>query len=194
MISFDVTNPALLHFLLLAFTAALFILPGLLIVLVLYKGRSWEEVVLRGPGVGFATAIVLAFALSYFHLALFLFAWMVLSVVLLLLVRKSSVQRPTWASLDVYNAWLIVLLGIVLTVRLAATRWEVLPLGWDSSFHLILAKKILLTHGMISDWLPFENARLNYPVGSHVLLAEFSFLTGLPIHTVFKFFSRCLAR
>ena len=39
---------------------------------------------------------------------------------------------------------------------------------------------------MIYDWEPFENTSLNYPVGSHFLIAVLATLTQLPLHTVFK--------
>jgi hypothetical protein len=176
-----------LHVLILICTTLLFVIPGLLIIALLYEGRSWQEIFLRGPSVGFAAAIFLAFALSYIDLALFWFTWASISLALLVSVGRRQLRRPSLASLDVHTGWLIILLCLVMVTRLAPAHWQLMPPGWDSSFHLLLAKKILLTHGMIFDWQPFETSRLNYPVGGHVLLAQFALLTGLPIHTVFKF-------
>jgi len=45
----------------------------------------------------------------------------------------------------------------------------------------------LLTHRMIVDWMPFEPVSLNYPVGSHILMADLALLTGIPLHVIFKF-------
>ncbi len=36
-----------------------------------------------------------------------------------------------------------VVIALVLVTRLLPTQWHVLPPGWDSTFHLLLAKKIL---------------------------------------------------
>ena len=46
-----------------------------------------------------------------------------------------------------------------------------LPCGWDPSFHAILAGKILKEGALSTSWQPFENIPMNYPQGSHVLIA-----------------------
>ena len=46
-----------------------------------------------------------------------------------------------------------------------------LPCGWDPAFHALLAGKILKEGVLSSSWLPFENISMNYPQGSHVLIA-----------------------
>jgi hypothetical protein len=40
---------------------------------------------------------------------------------------------------------------------------------------------------MIVDWTPFEDIHLNYPIGSHVLVAVLALATRLPVHTVFNY-------
>ncbi|MEW9805688.1 hypothetical protein ABUE31_06820 [Mesorhizobium sp. ZMM04-5] len=159
----------------------------MLVVALLSRGRSYEEILLRGPAVGFAAAVYLALVSSYLHLALFWAAWPMLALALFLIVWRIPLRLPWPARLDVVGCWLVIVIALVLVTRLLPTQWHVLPPGWDSTFHLLLAKKILTAQGMIYDWLPFEAAGLNYPVGSHLLIAEFSLATGLPPHTVFKF-------
>ena len=63
-----------------------------------------------------------------------------------------------------------------------------LPPGWDPSFHLLLAGKIQQTDAVISDWRPFADISLNYPIGSHVALVALANLSGLPLHAVFRLF------
>ena len=46
-----------------------------------------------------------------------------------------------------------------------------LPCGWDPAFHAILAGKILKEGTLSTTWMPFENIPMNYPQGSHVLIA-----------------------
>ena len=46
-----------------------------------------------------------------------------------------------------------------------------LPCGWDPAFHAILAGKIIKYGTLSTTWLPFENITMNYPQGSHVLIA-----------------------
>jgi hypothetical protein len=164
-----------------------FIVPGFLLILVVYRGRSWEEAVIRAPSFGFAAGVYVAFTLSYIQLALFWYAWALIALALALMLWRRQFKLPGFALPDLYGRWLFIVVGLVLVTRLAPTFWQLLPPGWDPSFHLLLAKKMILAGGMIFDWQPFELSKLNYPVGSHVLLAELNLLTGVPLHTIFKF-------
>src|SRR5204863_5520077 len=56
----------------------------------------------------------------------------------------------------------------------------------DPSFHTLIAQKILNSGTIPTDWLPFETVKLNYPVGSHILIAETARLTRIPVYIVFK--------
>ena len=82
------------------------------------------------------------------------------------------------------------LLGIVLLVvaisRYAPSVQTDLPLGWDPTFHLLLAGKIQQTNRVIDDWRPYADLTLNYPIGPHILLAALSDVSHLPLHAVFR--------
>jgi hypothetical protein len=50
----------------------------------------------------------------------------------------------------------------------------------------LIAQNILDSGTIAGDWLPFEPIKVNYPLGTHFLLAETARFTGLPVHVVFK--------
>ena len=60
------------------------------------------------------------------------------------------------------------------------------PWGWDPAFHSILAQKILNSHTLSRDWLPFEKIALHYSQGSHVLIAILSAWSGQGVHQTFQ--------
>jgi hypothetical protein len=84
------------------------------------------------------------------------------------------------------NAGWAALLPLVFISRSIPLFFSDVPLGYDPSFHTLIAQKILDSGTIPSDWLPFEPVKLNYPVGSHLLLAEAARFTGVPVHVVFK--------
>lgn len=85
----------------------------------------------------------------------------------------------------------LVLLAAIILIAGAARFWPLLirefPLGWDPSFHLIIAGKIARQQALVVDWLPFKDIRLNYPIGSHELVALLAQVTGMPLHRAFGF-------
>ncbi|MBN2373078.1 hypothetical protein JXL19_04760 [bacterium] len=62
-----------------------------------------------------------------------------------------------------------------------------IPQGVDPTFNCVLAKKIFLTRGMIFNWEPFENIKVNYPLGSHILVAILSCVSCISIHNTYRF-------
>jgi hypothetical protein len=84
------------------------------------------------------------------------------------------------------HAGLVLLLMLIVVLQTHSVRQQSVPPGFDPSFHLLLAKKIALSDGIIRDWQPFENAALNYPLGSHFLIALFARFSGLPLPRVFQ--------
>lgn len=59
------------------------------------------------------------------------------------------------------------------------------PLGWDATFHLLIAKSSLATGKIPQTWQPYERFALNYPWGSHLLIANISIVSGAQLHTIF---------
>jgi hypothetical protein len=138
-----------------------------------------------GVSAGLALAVLIAFYVSRFRLSLFWPVWMGVVALILLFDRLRS-PRPQSPARDRTQWWLALLLALVAASRFAPTFLRDIPLGWDPSFHSLLAKKLLLTDKLFYDWTPFETAALNYPLGSHLLIAVLSRLTSIPLHRVFQ--------
>ncbi len=140
--------------------------------------------VISGAVLGLATVVLVAFFSARVDMRLTPVALVLLAgAVAFAVLRRPSVP----ASVDRTAA---ALLGAVL-VAVFVSRWlpttrHTFPPGWDPSFHLLLARKVQLAHALVTDWRPFEDIALNYPLGSHVLLAALSDATGLELHVVFK--------
>lgn len=138
-----------------------------------------------GATAGLALAVLIAFYVSLFRLSLFWPLWMGIVALILLFDRLRSPRRQSLAR-DRTEWWLALLLALVAVSRFAPTFFRDIPLGWDPSFHLLLAKKLLLTDKLFYDWTPFDNVSLNYPLGSHLLIVVLSRLTSIPLHRVFQ--------
>jgi hypothetical protein len=60
------------------------------------------------------------------------------------------------------------------------------PRGHDPVFHSILTRKLLQEGRLVRDWKPYERVPVNYPQGSHLLLALTCQTAGLEPHTAFQ--------
>jgi hypothetical protein len=174
---------------LLRFAGALAVLtlPGVLALGLLAPAAS---VLLRwviGATAGLAAAVFLAFVLAYVKLALFYPAWAIVAGSLLVASWLHRKPRPAFFARPAGAVLILaIVLAIVAATRFGVTLGDELPPGWDSSFHLILAKKLALSGRMIFDWEPFENIALNYPLGSHVLVTIVAAIARIPLHAAFK--------
>ena len=146
------------------------------------------------PGeLGFGMAFTLAFLLGggYFlaqfhlwHLTIFLPFAIFLFALGDILYRKNFWQKKAagWKNtldaairnnkldLPEKTIYLLMIAAAFLFLWFLACEKE-LPCGWDPSFHAILAGKILKTGTLSTSWQPFENIPMNYPQGSHILIA-----------------------
>jgi hypothetical protein len=61
-----------------------------------------------------------------------------------------------------------------------------LPIGWDAYFHMTISESILARGRAVHDWMPYENIPLNYPIGSHLLLALTQWISGVRPHQFFE--------
>ncbi|HUB26377.1 MAG TPA: hypothetical protein VL992_13195 [Tepidisphaeraceae bacterium] len=159
------------------------IFPGIFLCRANRMGSNWLETVIHGSCLGLALAVYLASLISHFDLRWFYAVWACVAILSLILNLR---RKPRPAETKPVNRWLILVLLIVAASRYAIALPQELPDGWDPSFHCLLARKIQIAHHAISDWTPFESVALNYPTGSHTLVAVLSTITGLPVHTIFK--------
>jgi hypothetical protein len=162
------------------FGALILLLPGVLLAGALGLGKDRLERATFGSCLGLALAVYIASAISQFNLHWFYPAWIIVAGLAVVQFRRQKTPP--------IDPWMILILLIVAATRYAIALPQTLPMGWDPTFHLILARKIQLTQHAIFDWSPFEPAALNYPTGSHTILVVLSALSGLPLHTVFKDF------
>ena len=93
------------------------------------------------------------------------------------LVRHKGAAQPSMLPL----AGLIL---VIAAVRLAPLAVQQIPMGWDSSFHSLLASATV-TRGRLPGWAPYERMPINYPYGAHTFIAEISLLTGVAPDRVF---------
>jgi hypothetical protein len=85
------------------------------------------------------------------------------------------------------KSWFVflpLLAGVLL--QLYAVQFSELPHGVDSSFHCVVAQRLVDVGHVTRDLWPLEDVKLNYPVGSHLWVAVASRWTGLRIHEVFS--------
>jgi hypothetical protein len=165
---------------------SIFAVPGVFAVSRLFPQKSIVERWILGSTMGLAAAVYLAFSLAYFNLAFFYPAWLVAALVSVRAWLQQRTHIPLFEK-PRGNAWmLVVVLLLVATTRFGISLLHDLPPGFDPSFHLILVKKLATTGKMVFDWKPFEDISLNYPLGSHVLVAVIAQIAHLPLHTIFK--------
>jgi hypothetical protein len=164
----------------------LVLIPGICLARFFSLGNNLLERCTNGSSIGLGLAVYLASAASHIDLRLFYPLWACIGVIAIGACIKSFSRRA--ASIDsAAQIWMLVVLSFVALTRFALALPQVLPPGGlDPTFHLLLIKKIQLSHHSIDDWLPFADMKLNYPTGSHVLVVVLAAFSGLPLHTAFK--------
>jgi hypothetical protein len=174
--------------------------PGISCWTVLFPADSAQQRVAWGSVLGIAAAVYLAYVCSFADLSWFFAAWAVPLVLgagsFTWWHRQKRFSNPSdfaAGSLTRPNRVLVLLLSLIFALQTIAVMRHSVPDGWDPSFHLLLAKKIWLSGRIIRDWQPFENAALNYPLGSHLLVVLFARFSGLPLTLVFQLLMVTLA-
>jgi uncharacterized membrane protein len=158
------------------------IVPGICVARALSLGNNFLERFANGSALGLAFAVYLASAVSYFDLRWFYPLWIVLGILAVVVSLRSRPKNNTDG-----QVWMWLILCLVACTRFAVALPMTLPAGtFDPTFHLILARKIQITHHAINDWSPFANVQLNYPTGSHVLVVILAAFCRLPLETTYK--------
>lgn len=160
------------------------LLPWAFIGLRVFATYGFYDRLLAGVLGGLAATVSLAYVLAMFgRLDLYWGLYAAVCVLSILLARGGYMVEVRWSS----GAWWITL---VLALVLLAEAWPVFsleyPLGWDPTFHLILARKILESNALCTDWRPFEPIPVNYTQGLHVFIALVSQWSGQPAHITFQ--------
>ncbi len=163
------------------------LLPGALIWFRASPDPRGAERAITALTFGLGLAVCAGYLLSFIGLDAFLVVWgVVTAATLTVTFRRGLPTRGAFLDALRGNLWLIGLLLLALALRLLPTFFHTYPRGWDPYFHLLLAGKILTSGAHITDWLPYETIPLNYPTGSHLLLAALARITQAPLHELFK--------
>jgi hypothetical protein len=167
-----------------------FAAPGVMAASLLWPTLCAGERATRGVLLAWAFVVIAAGTFGNFALGIVwpVFGIGALSTLVLWWMRRRStcglpslLARPT--SLDV-SLLLVLLAGGA--ARFAAARAHDLPSGWDPTFHLILVRKLLSAGALASDWRPLADVPLNYPLGSHALVALISTASGISPQAAFS--------
>ena len=187
----------MVSYLLFALGVLLVASPGIYCWTLLFPNDCPQQRVAWGSVLGIAAAVYLAYVCAFAHLSWFYAVW----AALLILSAGTFGWRFWQRRLNLFDPgrgfWtglatsptiaLVFLLLLIVVLETIVVMSQSVPAGWDPSFHLLLAKKIALSDRIIRDWQPFEDAALNYPLGSHFLIALFARFSGLPLPCVFQF-------
>lgn len=166
-------------------------LPGTLLVALVERDAGWPSAAAVGAVAGLSAGILGGYycLLAGLPFAVFLaLEYAALGACLLVLRgRVTARHAPQSAAPRDASRWLLPLvLLLVFASRAVPLFFGELPPGVDPAFHALIAKKIVLAGAIPQDWTPFEPLKLNYPVGSHLLVAAISRLAGVPVHVAFK--------
>src|SRR5207253_3047679 len=129
-------------------TSLVLFVPGICVWYLLFPEESVFEHCTWGSVLGLGSAVYVAFVVAYWRLSFFSVLWGLLSVGTVLFAVRQR-KRRTSAQSSGISKWALLTLGLVAVSRFAPTMVHEWPLGWDPTFHLILAKKVSLANGMI---------------------------------------------
>ena len=157
--------------------------PWTLVALRLLPQRGFYDRVLAGLVGGLAATVALGYALAmmgwlgYFRVV-YGAAW--IAAVWMLVGAAPKVRWPDGIG------WMASALGAAVFAQAVPVFSTEYPMGWDPTFHLILARKILESGALCADWGPFEPIPVNYTQGLHVLVAIVADFAGAPVHIAFQ--------
>ena len=172
-----------------ALAAILLSAPGVLWAIYCYPSGSYATRVAVGLALGlafqWAACALLAAGPGITRLSVALATSGGLLVASALAWRKCHTFRLRQAPWQPRHAWvLLAILGVSAGISAISLAVHTIPLGWDPSFHVLLASTTVAT-GRLPTWTPYEPIPLNYPYGPHVFIAEISLLTGIAPDQVF---------
>jgi hypothetical protein len=176
----------------LAVVAALvWLAPGVIWAWLAYPAPDRLPRLAVGAALGLAVQVDLAAPLAatvgitWASVALSTVAGIIIATALGWAMRVRTVRLPSHAAAHrAETRWFLVIALANVAVCAAPLAWQIIPFGWDPSFHSLLATSTITT-GKLPTWRPYEPISLNYPYGAHVAMAELSLLTGLRPDQVF---------
>jgi hypothetical protein len=159
--------------------AGLILLPGWALWLRITGPQPSTEVAITGLAFATAVAMVALYALSYLSLAAFIVAWLAAAA---WGIYQVSVLRPL---IRIDRALALLALGAA-AIRFAPVLFQDFPPGWDPYFHLLVVRLIEQSGAHVASLSPFEDIPINYPTGTHLLVALIVKCTGASRYGVFQ--------
>ncbi len=176
------------------------LLPWVVLSAACLRERSIPQRIMLGFAGGLAATVTLGYLLAMagmlhrFSYA-YLLVWLVSVVAMVRFARHSGASQdadrdstagPSRSPLGGTGAWFAFSILAIAVSQAIPTFSTDAPIGWDPAFHAILAKKILDTGALATDWRPFEAIAVNYPLGMHVFIALASAWSGQQVHQAFQ--------
>ncbi len=175
-----------------AVAALVWLTPGLIWAWLAYPAPDRLPRLAVGGALGLAVQVDLAAPLAATvgitraSVALSTVVSIIIATALGLAMRVRTVRLPLHAAARrAETRWFLAIALASVAVCAAPLAWQIIPDGWDPSFHSLLATSIINT-GKLPTWRPYEPISSNYPYGAHVAMAELSLLTGLRPDQVFS--------
>ena len=158
---------------------ALLLLPGWALWMRLAGPQPSQEIAITGLAVALALAMVTLHACAYLGLSFFVAVWLCAIGA----AAWSLFRHPPRVRID--RALALLALGAAL-IRFLPVLVQEFPPGWDPYFHLLVVRLIAQGGGHVATLAPFEDIPINYPTGTHLLLALIAKCTGASIYGVFQ--------
>jgi hypothetical protein len=158
---------------------ALILLPGWALWWRLTGGAASLEVAITGLSVALALAMVVLYLCSYPGLAVFVVVWCAALLCALYVLRAHAPRIRIGRTLA------LLALGVA-AIRFLPALVQEFPPGWDPYFHLLVVRLIEQSGAHVSTLSPFEDIPINYPLGTHLLVALIAKYSGASIYGVFQ--------
>jgi len=179
MHDFNLIQLKILFFLLLAQ------LPWVFIFWTIFKQRPLKDSIFLGLCGGLAVTISIFYifaALGSFFLIPY---WLLLTWIFSFIMLFK--QHALFKNIKVKKAYLfwsvLGLIAIFYAIPVLSTDF---PIGWDPTFHCLLARKIQYSGQLAATWQPFEQIAVNYPLGMHAFIAGLAYVTKAEPHIIFQ--------
>lgn len=159
---------------------ALILLPGwVLWARLLDPNQLSQETAITGLSFALALAMLVLHVCAYLSLTLFVALWLCAAAIAL----YTLTTRRVGIALD---RTLVALALAAAVIRFLPVLVQEYPIGWDPNFHLLVVRLIEQQWALVTWLSPFEDMRINYPTGTHLLVALIAKCTGASIYAVYQ--------
>jgi hypothetical protein len=138
-----------------------------------------QEVAISGLAFALGLAMLTLHLCAYASLTLFAVGWTLAALAGAYWLYR---QRPRFS----IERALVLLALAAAAIRFAPVLLQDFPHGWDPYFHLLIVRLIGQSGGHVASLSPFEDIPINYPIGSHLLVALIAKCSGASIYGVYQ--------